>query len=471
MLEYVIYMLPLLILLGGISCFALINFTQDETNKCFKFCRVLLTICLISIAIFYNKPLMAGLTVANHFTIVFEMWLYLSALLVLYISRKWFVNMKQNGSRFCYALLLAVLSGSLLIVSKNLALTGGAIALLIFGNIRILQTDTTNKQSFSPNRIYQSSALVCLIILFASIALFYHYGHHFTYSKVNLFLGMAIGEPLIFVATAGVVICFMFLLSAAPLHYWLTENSARVSLPVFSYFLLVPSGICLAAFIRFVLNVLPPLNSAFALFFVGVAFMSVFVGAVGACSGQNIRKILAYGYVFQIGIIILVLQHFNIFAARTALTYWFVAWMAMLGAIISLYSLKSRGEYLSMLVEYAGAKDKCPLIALMLTFCLFSMMGLPPLIGAVGYFGVLNNLAFNNHFYALVYILLMLLVIAYAYLQIIKSINFDDNRNNFDRYDKGVAILLCVISALMMILVFHPYYLLEQPWIMELVNE
>ena len=146
MLENFIYMLPIIILLLGIGMFSVVNFKEDKNSKCFRISRTVLALSFVLTVIFYNKPLIVGITSANRYLLFFQTILYGGAFLILYLSRQWFSGAKISGHRFCYGVLLMVLAGDLLIVSRYLALTAGAMILLMFGHIWFLRDSSNKKQ-------------------------------------------------------------------------------------------------------------------------------------------------------------------------------------------------------------------------------------------------------------------------------------------------------------------------------------
>ncbi len=467
MLEQLIYLSPLLVLLVGIAVYALVNFKHDETYKCFKFSRILLVISLVLNIIFYNKPIMAEITSANKLTTTFIVWLYVALLILLFAARKWFSNMKQSGGQFCYMVLLTAATGCLLIVSKNLLLTVASMILFMFGNYELLLKIGNFKQNDISHKVYLGTASMCSALLLTALFVVYEGGGGLDYDSVSAYLSEHIHNPLVFAAAGALVLGYMFLFAAAPLHYWLTETAGKVSLPVFTYFLTVPVGAYLVSFIRLGIKVLQPVNERFQLFYVAVALMSMFVGAIGACSGQNIRKILCYTNVYCIGIIFLVLQHFTPWAAQTAIIYWFVCMLSLYGICLAMFCIKVKGEYLFMLNEFSGVAYKLPFLTIMIIFFLFSLLGMPPFIGALGIFSVLSNLALQNHFYYLLYVLFTLIIMAYAFLNIIRTFCFEDSRNNFDRPDSDISALLLCLAGLMIYFVLQPQHLLAQPWLIE----
>ena len=177
-----------------------------------------------------------------------------------------------------------------------------------------------------------------------------------------------------------------------------------------------------AAFIKLNIQVFAPVEPRMSIFCQGLALLSLFAGAIGACSGKNIRKIFAYSSVYQQGIIFLMLQRLSPDALNTAFVYLVVYLVAMYGVCACLFGLKNKGEYLFMLSDFEGASFKRPYISAALSIFLFSLIGFPPFLGFLGMFAVFSDLVLHNNFYQLAALLTALVILAYSYLQIVKTL-------------------------------------------------
>ena len=197
------------------------------------------------------------------------------------------------------------------------------------------------------------------------------------------------------------------------------------------------------------------------LFYSGIGLASVTLGAIGACSGKNIRKILAYSAVFHQGIMFLLLQYFTLRATDAVFEYLLVYLLAAWGACICLFGLKIRGEYLFTLDEFAGVAFKRPYIAAVLTIALFSMLGLPPLAGFWGIFRVTEILMYHGNFYQMLYLIVMLMCLGFAFLQAVQNFYFENSHEVLDKSDKGIYVGLTAFIALMVFMMCFPHYWIE----------
>ena len=460
MIENLIYLSPLLALLVGIIGMLLFNKEQVNNSRCFHMARLVLLISFFLVIVFYNKALLPTITQGSHFTLLFECLLYLCAFVVLYLSKKWFASMNEAGNIFCCCIFTAVLCGCLLIESHNLLLTAVMCILLMLNNYVLLANFRKNKEYVLSIKTYMSIMFMCWMVLIGALGILYYFQLDFSYDMLRVDLDVNHDNPLIYTAMAGVIIGFVFLLGLAPLHFGFTEALSETILPVITYFILVPVVACVGSFIQLNLHVLAPMHDKLKFFYEAVALLSIGVGAVGACSAQNIRKIFAYGAVNHLGLLMLVLYHFTMKTVDSSFVYLFVYLLAMGGVCTTLFGLKIKGEYLEMLHEFCGAAYKRPYVAAMMTVFIFSLLGVPPFLGFLGTFSVLSRLAVYN-LYELVYVLIMMLVLAYAYIQVIRTFYFEESKAVFDRADKGIYTAMLFNAVLMLVIMVNPQYLVE----------
>ena len=461
MLESLIYFSPATVLLIALLVLMFGERDEEDVYGCFRFSRIMLLLSFVLAVIFYNKTTVVGLTVGNKFTLLFDCMLYGAAMALFYPSRKWFISMNLPAHIFCGCLFLTVLSGSLLISSANFALTAGCCATLLISNYVLLKQNIGKKEIDFGNKLYLFTAIIGMILLAVSAVIFYEKSGSLMYMNLRTALEIGKNDLWLFAAVGMTVAVFILLLGLAPLHFCSTEILGGTTLPVFVYFLCVPLSAVWGGFIQLNVNVLEPVLGQLRLFYMGVALLSVGIGAIGACSGQNIRKIFAYGMVFHLGIVLLTLRKFTLNAVNSGFIYLFVYLLTMYGICVCLFGLKKKGEYLFMLSEFEGAAQKRPYISAMLLIFMFSLLGLPPFLGFFGVFSALSYLAEHDSFYQFGYIMLMLIVLSYAYVQIIKNLYFEKSKENFDRADSGIYTAVLINALLMIVIMLKPQYLLQ----------
>ena len=162
------------------------------------------------------------------------------------------------------------------------------------------------------------------------------------------------------------------------------------------------------------------------------------------------------------------LQRLSPDALNTAFVYLVVYLVAMYGVCACLFGLKNKGEYLFMLSDFEGASFKRPYISAALSIFLFSLIGFPPFLGFLGMFAVFSDLVLHNNFYQLAALLTALVILAYSYLQIVKTLYFENSNIAFDRADRGIYAAVLLTILLMIVLIVQPHFLMQDlEWILE----
>lgn len=461
MLENLIYLSPLLILAASIFTLMFSVHEEEDQYRCFRFSRTTLILSFILTVIFYNKPLLPQICEGNKYTLLFECMLYTGGFTVLFLSRKWFASMKLPAYTFCGCIFISVLAGSLMITSLHLSLTVAGAVLMMLSNYILLKNIGKKRDYDVGSSVYLTATIISIFLLFGLQVVCKETVGSLRYEDLKTAMVVESDNPLFFGIVAVSAIVFMFLMALAPLHFWFTEVLGRTVLPVFVYFILVPTAAYYAAFVRLNVMIFAPMSPYIVWFYKTVAIISLAVGAIGACSGQNVRKIFAYSAVYHLGVILLVLSLFTPKAVNVSTVYLFTYLLAMYGICIALFGLKIKGEYLFMLSEFEGAAHKKPYISAVITLFMFSLLGCPPFVGFLGNFSALNYLVLGRHYYLLIYVLITLLLLSYAYLQIIKTLYFSENKEDLDRADIEIYMAATAVILIMAVSVLCPHYLTE----------
>lgn len=461
MIENALYLSPLWLLVLGVAALFVCYIREAAVGTVFRLAKIFTIMSFGCSVIFYNRTAFADFLQADKFTLLFEIILFAAICATLFLSRKWYASMNVGCALWGCGLLASGLAGLLLIMSKNLGLTWAAFVLMAAANyLQFIRADK-RKDIYISSRLYAFSAVFVLGLFSGCVLFLYMQTNDLNYDILGGYFENGAAEIKTFLAATVLILAFVFFLGLAPLHFWYTETTGQIVLPVFTYFTLVPIGACWAAFIKMNTQVLSSVEPRLTLFCQGLAILSLFVGSVGACSGKNIRKIFAYSSVCQQGIIFLVLQRLTADALNTAFIYLAVYLLAMYGVCACLFGLKNKGEYLFMLSDFEGASFRRPYISAMLTFFLFSLIGFPPFLGFLGVFAVVSDLVFHNNFYQLSIVLAAFLVLVYAYLQIVRTLYFENSNIAFDRADRGIYTAIFGVALLMVILTLQPHFLIQ----------
>lgn len=459
MIEKLIYFSPLAAIIIGILSLLLVNRKDNDVRRCFHITRISLIISFVFSVIFFNKSMIENFTVGNHFTLLSTGLMYIGSFLLMFFSEKWFLSMKISAKSFCVGVLIAIFVGSLMISSVNLGLTVICMSVALIDNVFLLQIGQTKK--YEGGKFYLYAAMFCIFLLVFATFQLYHIDNTLFFESLRQNIKMYQVSGFTFISVACIITVLMFLIGFSPLHFWSTELLSSAILPIFTYFTLIPTVSYFASLIHLNIYVFAPMLDKFSFFYKAIALISIGVGAVGACSGQNIRKMFAYSSLFHQAVVFLVLQRFSLGSSVLSMAYYIIYLLTMYGICACLFGLKVKGEYLFMVSEFNGVSRRRPYISAIIVMFLFSLLGFPPLMGFLGTFTSFNDLVSHGHLWQSFYLCLMLLILSYAYLQLIRAIYFEEGKEIFDRADRSIYMVIFLNTLIMILLILQPQYLLN----------
>jgi NADH-quinone oxidoreductase subunit N len=235
-----------------------------------------------------------------------------------------------------------------------------------------------------------------------------------------------------------VVAGLAFKLGVVPFHMWIPDVYQGAPTAVT---LMIGGAPKLAAFaitIRLLVDGLLPLAIDWQQMLAVLAIGSLLVGNLAAIAQTNLKRMLAYSTISQMGFVLLGLLsgviNGNVDAAAvesaysSAMFYVLSYVLTTLAAFGVILLLAREGFESEEIADLAGLNQRSPLYAGVMAVCLFSMAGIPPLVGFYAKLSVLQALVASGQglYIALaVFAVLMSLIGAFYYLRVVKVMYFD----------------------------------------------
>ena len=144
-----------------------------------------------------------------------------------------------------------------------------------------------------------------------------------------------------------------------------------------------------------------------------------------------------------------------------AFTYLLVYEVAICGIYTVFFGYRVKGEYMSEMKDIKGVATQRSFLTAALLVFMISLIGTPPLLGFLGKLAVINSFVITRHYVLIAFMMVAMLILAYAYLKIITVSYFEPRNNNFDIVDKGVYICLIINIILILVAVINPKYLMH----------
>lgn len=457
-LHQLVYTLPELSLLMGIVHLGILYMLSYESARLYaRVSRFWLLASIFWNIVFYDKTFSPLYFANDAYTLLFSLLAGFLAYIMLGLSSAWFSVENRTGCRYYVLVLCALIGIDLLLAASNLVALLFCYILLIFINYRLLGISYEKLPSEAAVRYMGVSAVIVLIFAAGFGFLNYIQDGAVDFSELYaLFSGNTASLPL-FLAAVAIVVPFLYSLGIAPFHIMAEDKAGRGILPVSHYFALVVPVALWGAFIKLNIELFAPYKAALAPVYVGFALLSAVFGAVGANARINLHRIMSYSSMYHFGVVLLLLSFFRIETDFAAFVYLFVYTLSLNGGYLVFYSLKSHGEYLAATTSLSGLAETRPYTTGALLVSLFSMIGLPPLAGFTGQLGAVSELLKNGRYVSLGIILLFLLVLAKAYLEIIKTAYFEHKVKIFDAENKTVLLYTMFCMLCIVFVSFNPY--------------
>jgi NADH-quinone oxidoreductase subunit N len=183
-----------------------------------------------------------------------------------------------------------------------------------------------------------------------------------------------------------------------------------------------------------------------------LAVLSLVVGNVTAIAQTNIKRMLAYSAIAQMGFVLLgMLSVFDDHAFSAAMFYAITYVLTTLGTFGLLMALSRKGYDCETLDGLKGLNKKHPWFAFIGLVMMFSLAGIPPTVGFAAKLGVLEALVDAEHTFLAVIAVMASLIGAFYYLRVVKVMYFDEPAHEITISGSGFAKGLLGINSVLVL--------------------
>ena len=187
-----------------------------------------------------------------------------------------------------------------------------------------------------------------------------------------------------------------------------------------------------------------------------LGLLSIFVGAFGALLQKNIKRLMAYSAISNIGYIFLALSIGSQLGLEASLIYITVYSISAIGVFTFILSMEKDNIMLDEIASFSGLSKSNPFYAVCLSILLLSMAGLPPLAGFIAKFYVFKAVVISGYMWIAVIGIIGSVISAYYYLNIIKVMYLDELEESFT-IDSKVSMKIILLISSLFILTFIVY--------------
>ena len=372
----------------------------------------------------HRTVLFGGMYVADPLGYVLKLLGFLTVAVVLLYSRTYLANRNILRGEY-YVLALAALLGIFVLISANSLLT-------VYIGVELLALPVYAMVAFDRDSGVAAESAMKYFVLGAIASGTLLYGMSMIYGLTGTLDLLQIAQRLHEPAGLGVVFGVVFLvvgigfkLGAVPFHMWLPDVYEGAPTSVTLFVGTAPKIGYFALVLRLLAEGMAGSAAEWTQMLGALAAITLVVGNVVAIAQTNLKRMLAYSTISNVGFILLG------FTAGTSSGYSAALYFALVYVLVALGSfgvilLASRKGYeADMLDDYKGLHQRDPLLALVMMILMFSTAGVPPFVGFWAKLRIIQALWETGHLWLVVIAAAMSVVGAFYYLRVVKLMYFD----------------------------------------------
>jgi NADH-quinone oxidoreductase subunit N len=410
----------------------------------------------------HRTLLFSGTYVADELGVALKLAAFLLVAVALLYSRAYLENRDIQRGEY-YVLALTALLGICVLVSANSLVT-------VYLGVELLALSVYSMVAFDRDSGVSAESAMKYFVLGAIASGTLLYGMSLIYGLTGT---LDLGEiatrlhtplnPGVVLGLTFIVVAVAFKLGAVPFHMWLPDVYEGAPTSVTLFIGTAPKIAYFALALRLLAQALGGTESEWTLMLAALAVLTLVVGNVVALVQTNLKRMLAYSTIANVGFIVLGFVAGTPDGYAAALYYTFAYVLVALGSFGVILLASAKGFEADRLDDYKGLHQRDPLLAAAMMVLMFSTAGVPPFIGFWAKLRIFQALWETNHLWLVLLSAAMSVVGAYYYLRVIKLMYFDEpaGLQPTAQREAGVRFALGVNAAAVLVLGLLPGPLLD----------
>ena len=380
----------------------------------------------------------AGLIAVDNFAVFFKI-LFLGIAAFVILSSTDYVGKFATFHGEYHALVLLATLGMMLLSSATelitLYVSLEVLSLSVYALTGFLKDPGSSESSLK----YMLLGAVSSAVLLYGMALIYGFTGTTQLSGIASAIGQVastrvLDNPGLLMGIVLLVAGFGFKVAAVPFQLWVPDVYQGAPTPIVG-FLSVGSkaaGFALILRVFYTAFEFPEwLSLDWGTVYAVIATIGMIVGNVSALGQSNIKRLLGYSSIAQagyllVGVATLGLAPTSDIIGRSAVLFFLFSYaLANLGAFAAIIAISNKINS-DEIKDYAGMGKRAPLLALSLTVCLISLIGMPPAAGFMAKFYLFNGAVQNGLLWLVIIAVLNSVISAFYYLRVVKAMWFTE---------------------------------------------
>ena len=448
--------MPDIVLLSALGIVLLVDLWTSDKNRYITHVLSLLALVAAAAAqwlvwVPQSVSTFSGMYIADGMSQLSKMVMY-AATFALFVYAKPYNQVRDMFRGEFYTLTLFALSGMSVMVSAGHFLTAyiglELLSLSLYAMIA-LRRDSADAAE-AALKYFVLGALASGLLLYG-ISMVYGATGSLEFASVlaNAYDGQA-NTWLLKLGLVFIVVAVAFKLGAVPFHMWVPDVYQGAPTSVAAFVGTVPKIAAVVFAFRILVTGLGTTVNDWTPMLAILAVASLLVGNLAAIMQSNIKRMLAYSTVSHMGFILLAFMAGAI--GFTAGLYYAIAYVVMGLVGFGVWMLLSNEAFeCEEISDLAGLNQRHAWYAFLMLLAMFSMAGIPPLMGFYAKFAVIKALLSQGFVWISVFAVVMSLIGAFYYLRVVKVMYFDKATHEQGTGSNTVAKVVLSVNALLLL--------------------
>lgn len=389
-----------------------------------------------------------GLYAADAFSDFVKPLIYLAAGVSILLSTRFFAAEERLRAEYPVLILFSAVGMGMMVSATNLLTLYVGLEMQSLAAYVLASFMRKDARSAEGGLKYFVLGALASGILLYGISLLYGFTATTDYHGIAASLadGVNAGElfGLVFVL-AGL----SFKIAAVPFHMWTPDVYEGAPTPVTTYFGTAPKVAAVALLVRVTIEAMGSAVASWQQILIFTSLASIILGAVGAIGQTNIKRLLAYSSINNIGFVLVGLAAGTEAGVAATLTYMVIYVLMTLGSFACVLQMRGAdGTHVEDIQSLAGLSRRQPALAAALAIFMFSLAGIPPLLGFWAKFVVFDAAVAAGLMPLAAIGIAASTIGAFYYLKVVKIMYFDEPAAEFtpvtSYVESGVIALTAV---------------------------
>ncbi|HUT96901.1 MAG TPA: NADH-quinone oxidoreductase subunit N, partial [Dehalococcoidales bacterium] len=384
-----------------------------------------------------SESIFFGMMAVDNFAIFFKLLFLVIAALVILASTDYVSKLSRFRGEY-YALVLISALGMMLmaaateLISIYISLELTSISLYIL--VGFLKDPRSTESAL---KYLLLGAVASAVLLFGMALIFGFTGQtqlgDIAAAIQSMSLSGVMSSPGLIAGIVLIIAGFGFKIAAVPFHMWVPDVYEGAPTPVTAYLSVASKAAGFAILLRVFFSAFsfPTwLSLDWGMVFAILAAVGMTVGNIVALTQTNIKRMLGYSSIAQAGYLMVglatvgfvspILSDNSVFAGQSGLLFFLASYaLTNLGAFTAIIAISGKVDS-DLIKDYTGMGKRAPLLALALSLCLISLIGMPPAAGFMAKFYIFSGAAQHGLLWLVIIAVINSVISAYYYLRVVK---------------------------------------------------